>query len=134
MALQFEAALSTAIILFAHGSRVESANEAVRKVAAEVASAGGYPLVEAAFLELGKPDLAGAVSAIIARGAKRVVVIPYFLTMVTHLRRDLPRLIDGIAVAHADVDIRITPPLGGHPALVKALLDLAEHGIGRVSI
>jgi sirohydrochlorin ferrochelatase len=125
--------LSIAIILFAHGSRVESANEAVRKVAAELASAGEYALVEAAFLELGKPDLAGAVSAVAAKGAKRVVVIPYFLTMGTHLRRDLPRLIDGVALAHPNLEIRITPPLDGHPALVRVLLDLAKSGISSVS-
>ena len=42
------------IIVFAHGSRVESANESVRAVAADLARVAGNP-VEAAFLELRVP-------------------------------------------------------------------------------
>lgn len=119
--------MSTAIILFAHGSRIESANDAVRKVAADLARAGGFPVVEASFLELGKPDLASAVAAVVSAGTQHVTVIPYFLTLGTHLERDLPRLIDGIALAHPGLDIHVTPPLDGHPALVEALLDRARH-------
>ncbi|MGA7238695.1 MAG: CbiX/SirB N-terminal domain-containing protein [Bryobacteraceae bacterium] len=119
--------MSTAIILFAHGSRIESANDAVRKVAAELARAGGFPVVEASFLELGKPDLASAVAAVTATGARSVTVIPYFLTLGTHLERDLPRLIEGIALANPGLDIRVTPPLDGHPALVQVLLDRARY-------
>jgi sirohydrochlorin ferrochelatase len=116
-----------AIIVFAHGSRIESANEAVRKVAADLARAGGFSTVEAAFLELGKPDLASAVDSVVSKGARRVTVIPYFLTLGLHLERDLPRLIDGIAAAHPGLDIRVTTPLDGHPALVEVLLDRARH-------
>jgi sirohydrochlorin ferrochelatase len=118
--------MTTAIILFAHGSRVESANQAVRQVAADFARAGGYPIVEPAFLELGQPDLPAAMASVVAQGARRVLVIPYFLTLGMHLERDLPRLIDGLAVAHHDVEISVTPPLSGHPALVEALLDRAQ--------
>lgn len=119
--------MSTAIILFAHGSRIESANDAVRKVAADLARAGGFPVVEASFLELGKPDLAAAVAAVVATGARSVTVIPYFLTLGMHLERDLPRLIDGIAHTHPGLEIQVTAPLDGHPALVEALLDRARH-------
>ncbi len=81
----------TGFIVFAHGSRIESANQAVRDVAAQMAASGQH-VVEAAFLELGQPDLSGATALLIARGARRIVVIPYFLTLGTHMQRDLPRL------------------------------------------
>jgi sirohydrochlorin ferrochelatase len=123
-------AMSTAVILFAHGSRIESANQAVRKVAADLARAGGFPVVAAAFLELGQPDLAAAVASVVETGAGRVIVIPYFLTLGTHLERDLPRLIAGIAVTYQNLDISVTPPLDGHPALVEALLDRANLHLG----
>jgi sirohydrochlorin ferrochelatase len=118
---------SSAIIVFAHGSRIESANEAVRKVAADLARTGGFPVVEAAFLELGKPDLASAVKSVASKGVQQVTVIPYFLTLGLHLERDLPRLIEGIAAAHSGLDIRVTPPLDGHPALLEVLLDRAKY-------
>jgi sirohydrochlorin ferrochelatase len=119
--------MPSAIIVFAHGSRIESANDAVRKVAADLARAGCFPVVEAAFLELGKPDLASAIASVVSNGAQDVTVIPYFLTLGMHLERDLPLLIDGIAAVHPGLEIHVTPPLDGHPALIEALLDRARH-------
>lgn len=116
----------TGIIVFAHGSRIESANEAVRAVAANLAKAGNFSHVEAAFLELGQPSLDGAVTALLSQGVTRILVIPYFLTLGMHLERDLPRLVGAIAQAHPGLEISVTPPLDGHPALLHALLDRAN--------
>jgi sirohydrochlorin ferrochelatase len=118
----------TGFIVFAHGSRVESANRAVRDVAAQMAASGQH-VVEAAFLELGTPDLTAATGLLIARGAKRIVVIPYFLTLGTHMQRDLPRLARDASHAHGDIEMQITSPLDGHPALVQALLDRASEAL-----
>lgn len=114
----------TGIVVFAHGSRVESANQAVRDVAAQLASGGRFD-VEPAFLELGHPDLASAVERLVSRGAARITVIPYFLTMGTHLNRDLPRLAADAARRYENVEIHVTAPLDGHPALLQALIDRA---------
>jgi sirohydrochlorin ferrochelatase len=111
-------------VVFAHGSRVESANEAVKIVTAQMGEAVEGP-VEAAFLELGVPNLSDAVARLAARGVTRVVVIPYFLTLGTHLQRDLPRLADQAARKHPHVSVEVTAPLDGHPALLQALLDRA---------
>lgn len=118
----------TAFIVFGHGSRVESANEAVRAAASEMARRGGH-VVEPAFLELGEPDLAGAVERLVTRGARRIIVIPYFLTLGTHLQRDLPKLVETAARRYGDIAISITLPLDGHPGLVQALLDRAESAV-----
>jgi sirohydrochlorin ferrochelatase len=115
----------TGFIVFAHGSRIESANQAVRDAASQMAASGQH-VVEAAFLELGRPDLSGATALLIARGAKRIVVIPYFLTLGTHMQRDLPRLAHDASLAHDGIEMQITSPLDGHPALVQALLDRAS--------
>jgi len=119
----------TGFIVFAHGSRVESANQAVRDVAARMAESGEHT-VEPAFLELGKPDLAGAVQCLSAAGVTRIVVIPYFLTLGTHLRRDLPRLVREASMSlGGKIQMEVTPPLDGHPALLAALLDRASHAL-----
>jgi sirohydrochlorin ferrochelatase len=118
--------LSTGIIVFAHGSRIESANQAVRSAAEGLARAGGFDHVEAAFLELGQPDLEGAAARLADRGVKRIVVVPYFLTLGLHMERDLPVLIDKISHIHNGLEIAFTPPLDGHPALIQALLDRAR--------
>lgn len=116
----------TGFVIFAHGSSVESANQAVRAVAMQFKEHGGHEAVEAAFLEGGRPDLRGAVEALSARGITSVVVIPYFLTLGLHLQRDLPRLIKEIESSHPGLSIEVTPPLDGHPAMIEVLLDRAQ--------
>jgi len=120
----------TAFVLFAHGSRIEAANEAVREVAKKMAGSGGFS-VEPAFLELGKPDLAGAIDRLAARGAARIIVLPYFLTLGTHLQRDLPKLVRDSASRHPGVEVEAAAPLDGHPALLEVLLDRAHEALAR---
>lgn len=121
--------MTTGIIVFAHGSRVEPANEAVRAVARGLSAAGQFEAVETAFLELGEPSLEGAVEALVNRGVHDILVVPYFLTLGIHLERDLPNIINRIARAFGSVRIRATAPLDGHPALVEVLLDRARNGL-----
>jgi len=123
----------TGIVVFAHGSRIESANAAVRDVARQMAESKSYQ-VEPAFLELGKPDLAGAVERLVSRGVARIIVIPYFLTLGTHLQRDLPRLAAQVALRYQNVEIQVTSPLDGHPALLQALLDRANQASAKNAV
>ncbi len=121
--------MKTAIIVFAHGSSVEAANQAVRAVTREVAQSGGFPLTETAFLELAQPDLPAAVERLHAAGAQRIVVVPYFLTLGIHLRRDLPRIVDGIVERYHGLSIEVTDPLDGHPALARIVLERAQKAL-----
>jgi sirohydrochlorin ferrochelatase len=116
----------TGYVVFGHGSTVESANDGVRTIAAELARRGGYEAVETAFLEFGKPDLREALEIFAGCGIAHVIVIPYFLTLGTHLKRDLPRLVEEIRAVHPGMEIQVTPPLDGHPALLDALLERAR--------
>ena len=118
--------MSTGIIVFAHGSRVEAANQAVRSAAGDLARAGGYTVVEAAFLELGTPSLEDAVEQVIARGVERIVIIPYFLTPGVHLERDLPCIVDRILKNHQGIQVLVTASLDGHPGLVEILAERAR--------
>jgi sirohydrochlorin ferrochelatase len=119
----------TGYIVFAHGSSVESANAAVRTVAAEMAKLGGLDHVVAAFLEGGRPDLESAARDLAARGLHRIVVIPYFLTLGLHLQRDLPRVVEQARRATPGLEWEVTAPLDGHPAMAEALLDRARSSV-----
>jgi len=118
--------VTTGYVVFAHGSRLEAANNAVRRVAEELADAGGYDAVEAAFLDLDHPTLAEAVELLVSRGARRVAVIPYFLTPGRHLTQDMSALGEEIRARNEGVEHVVTNSLDAHPALLKAVLDLAR--------
>jgi sirohydrochlorin ferrochelatase len=116
--------MSTGILIFAHGSSVASANEAVEKVACEAALAGGFNLYETAFLDA-LPNLRMAAVKLMERGANRILVVPYFLTLGIHLKRDLPALVRELEAENPSVEMRIAPPLDGHPGLGRILADRA---------
>ncbi|MBI4909510.1 MAG: CbiX/SirB N-terminal domain-containing protein [Acidobacteria bacterium] len=121
--------MKTGIIVFAHGSSVESANSAVGDVVNEVAREGGYALASPAFLELAHPDLPEAVAQLSSQGAHRIVVVPYFLTPGIHLTRDLPRIVAQLQQQHPNLVIDVTPPLDGHPALRQIILERAQKAL-----
>jgi sirohydrochlorin ferrochelatase len=121
--------VSPGIVIFAHGSSVESANEAVRAAAAQMERSGGFELVEVAFLDCSPPNLSAAVARLVQRGATSVVVVPYFLTLGTHLQRDLPKLVHAAAKEHAGLEIAVTPPLDGHPGLAQILLERTREAL-----
>lgn len=108
---------TTAVLLIAHGSRRESANADLREMAARLAAAGTRPVVEPCFLELAEPDIPSGAAACVARGAARVLMIPYFLSAGVHLLSDLTAARDDLAARHPGVEFALGPPLGPHPLL-----------------
>ena len=120
--------MSLGLVIFAHGSSIPSANAAVEEVARATADAGGM-LVKTAFLDPVRPTLDDAVEGLVEQGATRILVIPYFLTIGLHLQRDLPVIVERIAHRHPAVEIRVTPPLDGHAALVRILLDRTSEAL-----
>jgi sirohydrochlorin ferrochelatase len=107
----------TAILLIAHGSRHESANDDLHELAARVAARAEYPIVEACFLELAEPDIAEGGKRCVARGGTRVLMIPYFLSAGVHLQRDLTAARDQLTQRYPGVEFRLGAPLGPHPLL-----------------
>ena len=114
---------NTGVLLFAHGSRVEEANRGVHNLARKVQEAGELSYVRAAFLEMAQPDLAGGIAEAVRAGYERIVVIPYFLTLGIHLRRDLPELLAREKRLYPGLEIAAGAPLEGHPLLPSLILD-----------
>lgn len=127
--IRVNADLDLGLIVFAHGSRIPEANDAVRQAAEATAARCGFSLWEAAFLELAPPNLESAVHSLLQKGVNRIVVAPYFLTMGVHLQQDLPRLLQAISLSRPEVELVCAPPLDGHPGLIDILTDRAQQAI-----
>ena len=118
--------MRTGYIVFAHGSRLESANESVRAAARLMAQQAGYEHVEVGFLDCVSPDLLTCIGRLVEIGMERVVVIPYFLTPGRHTAIDLPRIVEEASRIYKRVRIDVTETLEGHPALGTILLERAR--------
>ena len=62
-----------------------------------------------------------------ARGANRVLMVPYFLSAGVHLLRDLTAVRDELSRSHPQVEFRLGPPLGPHPLLDQLVATRAEN-------
>ena len=119
---------SLAIIVFAHGSLVEEANREIARLAEEVSRRAQCP-ASCAFLEAAQPDLATAVARAVGLGVRRIVVVPYFLTMGVHVRQDLPRLIQQQRIRFPKVEILVGQSLEGLPRMAELILDRVQEAL-----
>ena len=116
----------TAIVLFAHGSAIEEANRGVRALAERIQATGSYSHVQAAFLGPGHPELSEAIAKAVEAGFDRIVVLPYFLTLGIHLRRDLPKLVAAERLKHPQVEIKVGRSLEDHPEMASLILGMIQ--------
>ncbi len=108
---------TTAVLLIAHGSRQDAANDDLRQLASRLADRGDYPIVQASFLELAEPDIRKGGDFCVSQGVRRVLLVPYFLSAGVHLNRDLTAARDELAQRHPEVKFLLGPPLGPDPML-----------------
>ncbi|MDQ6697887.1 MAG: CbiX/SirB N-terminal domain-containing protein [Actinomycetota bacterium] len=123
--------MATVVILVAHGSRVAEAGVAHRAVCQQLArKLGDDTPVEPAFLELTDPDIPTCIDRVVAGGAERLVVVPYFLHPGNHTLRDIPATITDARARHPNVPIEQAAVFGADPALVSALADQVRSALG----
>lgn len=112
----------TALIVIDHGSRLGEANEMLSEVADRLKRRARYPIVEHAHMELAPPDLKTAFARCVDRGARRIVIVPYFLSPGNHARNDIPAQAAEAGSAYPEISWRVAGPLG----LDDRLLDVVE--------
>jgi len=119
------------LLIIAHGSRREASNDEVRRLAGRVRDlrAPGIAHVEVAFLELAEPSIPEGLARCVAKGAREIVVFPYFLAAGTHVALDIPEAISAFELDHPQIRIRLTPHLGASDALPGAILSVALAGL-----
>lgn len=120
----------TGILLFAHGARdpnwalpFEAVAERLRDRSRS--DADQAPEVTLAFLEFMSPDIASAGDDLAARGCTQVSVVPLFLGAGGHVRKDLPKLLEGLTARHPGVSWRLCPAVGETDILIQGMADAA---------
>ena len=112
-----------AVILLAHGARDPAWATPFEAVVARVRDRAPEALVGLAFLELMAPTLEQAAAALVARGCAQIAVVPAFLGMGGHVRRDVPAQLARLRDAHPGVAFTLHPALGETPHVIAALAD-----------
>ncbi|HEY4745829.1 MAG TPA: CbiX/SirB N-terminal domain-containing protein [Desulfuromonadaceae bacterium] len=124
--------MKTALLMMAHGSRIPEANDAARQVAKMVQEQTGFEIVEVAFRELHEPNIQAGIDACVARGAGRILLMPYFLFMGAHVQHDLPEEIAEARTRHPGLIMEMGSHLGVHRKLAEVETERVNEALDRL--
>ena len=112
--------MSSAIVLFAHGSRDREWARPFQQLAEILRTKCDGP-VTVAYLELMPPSLEEALAALARDGVNSVRVVPVFLGQGAHVKEDLPKLVAAAQRKHAALSIKLEPAIGEQPSVIEAI-------------
>ena len=133
MTVQSHGIVATAVIIVDHGSRRAESNDMLHRAAERFAVDSKYLIVEPAHMELAEPSIATAFDRCVQRGARRVIVFPYFLSPGRHWTEDIPALVTAAAKKHAGIEWLVTAPFGLHPDMNAIISDRIERCLHNAS-
>ena len=106
------------IVLLGHGSKDPEWSQPLEKIAVSLGKRLPAVSVFLAYLEHGT-SLEEAVTALVAKGALSIRVIPLFLGAGAHVKEDLPKLV--ARVKRPDVSVVLDKPIGEQPEVIEAI-------------
>jgi sirohydrochlorin ferrochelatase/SAM-dependent methyltransferase len=122
----------TAILLVERGSSDPDSNAQVYQLARLLWEGRGWGWVEPCFVGITRPSLEDGLKRCAALGARRVLVLPYFLCTGVLVRR-IARAVEAFGERVPGLELAVTPHLGRHPAIVDLIARrIAEAEAGRV--
>ncbi|WP_416485168.1 sirohydrochlorin chelatase [Streptomyces sp. CL12] len=116
------------VLLVGRGSTDPDANAEVFKAARLLWEGRGYAGVETAFVSLAAPDVPSGLDRCVALGARKIVVLPYFLF--TGILPDrVRRQTEEWAAAHPQTPVASADVIGPEPELLDLVLERYEEAV-----
>jgi sirohydrochlorin cobaltochelatase len=112
-----------AVVLIAHGARDARWTEpfvAMRSLLAERLAPANVRL---AFMEFSPPTLGDVVAEVCRGGARRILVVPIFLSGGGHVANDIPKLVDAERGRHPEATFIVSGAIGEEQEVAIGMLD-----------
>jgi len=122
----------TAILLIARGGSDPYANGDFYKITRLLWEKLDVPIVESAFMGVTTPSVEQGVERCIRLGAKKIVMLPYFLFTGVLMER-MAKMVQQFTEQYEDVDFLLANYFGYHPNLKKVLLERMEQALDGTS-
>lgn len=117
------------VLLVAQGSTDPGANAEVHRAARLLWEGRGYAGVETAFVSLAAPDVPSGLDRCVLLGARRIVVLPYFL-LTGVLPERLLQQAEGWAAAHPEIEVRPADVIGPEEELLDLVVQRYREAAG----
>ncbi|MEK4079859.1 CbiX/SirB N-terminal domain-containing protein [Solibacillus sp. FSL W7-1472] len=122
----------TAILLIARGGSDPYANGDFYKITRLLWEKLDVPIVESAFMGVTTPSVEQGVERCIRLGAKKIVMLPYFLFTGVLMER-MAKMVQQFTEQYEDVDFLLANYFGYHPNLKKVLLERMDQALDGTS-
>jgi sirohydrochlorin cobaltochelatase len=114
----------TGLILFAHGSRDSQWRKPFESILEQLQKDNSQVSI-LAFLECMEPSLSEAIDALVIQGIKKITVVPVFLAVGSHVRKDLPLLLEQAQQKHPALQIQASAAIGEQLDVQQAIAEFA---------
>jgi len=118
--------MKESILLLGHGSPKQDANnlDKVALMLHRMFHPGcADTCVGVAYMEFASPKIPDAIKNAVDRGAKKVILHPFFLSSGVHVTKDIPEMIEQSRALYPGVKFIYTEPLGIHEKLAQIVLE-----------
>jgi sirohydrochlorin ferrochelatase len=119
-----------ALLLLGHGSRKSDANRPLEDLARMTAEELGVCRFAVAYLQFAQPTMEQAVEDLTASGARRIVIMPFFLFPGAHITEDVPLEITRLRERFPRTELLLAPHLGVHPLLARVAAERVREVTG----
>lgn len=121
--------MTTSTLLFAHGSRDPQWRLPFEAILNKMQALSTVP-VKLAFLECMTPSLEQALDEFVAQGVTQVCVVPVFLAVGSHVRKDLPLLLDAARKKHPQLELWASAAIGEQDVIQDTIAHFALNARG----
>ena len=111
------------VLVIAHGSRARESETTLEAILSMVKTKLPNNIIECAFMEFSDRTIDKGVSALAAKGVTEIKIVPYFLFMGMHMKKDVPDMVAECAANFPNIKIKMGEPLGVDQRLADILVD-----------
>jgi precorrin-8X/cobalt-precorrin-8 methylmutase len=118
--------MKESIVLIGHGSPKKGANnlEQIGKMLHSMLHTGcTEDCVKIAYLQYAEPGIMDTIKASVDKGAKKIILHPFFLSSGMHVTKDIPGMIEEARKLYPGVNFKYTEPLGIHEKLAQIVME-----------
>jgi len=116
-----------AVLIVGHGSRLKGSQKSIEQLVNRLKDDRRFPIVYGAYLSYRLPSIPAAVDRCVREGADEILILPYFLSIGSHVKSDIPRLVSLAQKKYGQkTKIRLSPYLGYHEKIVAVVKERLE--------
>lgn len=120
------------ILYIAHGTRSKEGAQEAKNFLKHVMEKVSKPIQEYSFLELTEPSIEEGFARCVAKGAKKVIMVPLFLLSAGHVKKDIPTIIRSLKKRYPEINIILKDAFGVHEGIIDGIGEMVYEKLGKI--